>query len=108
MIFRVVGGKPGTASAVQLFVAETAKDSLGNNQIQPDSDLTGDQRPKKASTRNRGKISGDLRQDRVFWRNANGSFGKTATPTKNASVRAPVAKLDELQVKRRGKAFLFM
>ena len=52
MIFRVVGGKPGTASAVQLFVAETAKDSLGNNQIQPDSDLTVDQRPKKASTRN--------------------------------------------------------
>ena len=50
MIFRVVGGKPGTASAVQLFVAETAKDSLGNNQIQPDSDLTGDRRPKKTST----------------------------------------------------------
>ena len=44
MIFRVVGGKPGTASAVQLFVAETAKDSLGNNQIQPDSDLTEDQK----------------------------------------------------------------
>ena len=50
MIFRVVGGKPGTASAVQLFVAETAKDSLGNNQIQPDSDLTGDQKGFKVET----------------------------------------------------------
>ena len=58
MIFRVVGGKPGTASAVQLFVAETAKDSLGNNSIQPDSDLTGDQKPKKGGNKEPGKDIG--------------------------------------------------
>ena len=38
----------------------------------------------------------------VVWQSANSSFGKRASPTKNASVRAPVAKpsiQDELQVK---------